>query len=506
MRSRSQRSTLAAAVAFAGMLGAASASAGTLDVAPEATWSGDFGLALGLGDTDPAYVETDTPDDEVRYVVRFYFNADALSLSPGASLVLFRGLSEALAPIVTVRLQSDGGSGRELVYTAKTDAAETSTPDITVGSGWHLLELDWAAAAGPGANDGSLHTRLDDAPTAGLDLLDNDQSTIGVARWGAVAVAAAPSGTHVARRLRVASHRADRTDPGRVARPRRQWSAGAPHRRPTLPALFVRFHRRRADHRTLSAAAVGTAPPPRSSRGWWRCRRCSTSTTTARSMPLTDGLLVLRFLFGFTGTTLTSGAIGGGAARSTPVRWRPISTHWSRSGGPSMRRLTLITTGGTIEKVYDEGSGALVNRASQVRRMLAELRLEDTEISVLELMSKDSLEMSDADRRRILDAARLAGAEERDADGAGIVILHGTDTLAATGELLHRELRDVAVPIVLTGAIRPFEMKRSDALQNLTEALFATAVLGPGVYLVAHGRVLPFPGVRKDHATGTFVG
>ena len=61
------------------------------------------------------------------------------------------------------------------------------------------------------------------------------------------------------------------------------------------------------------------------------------------------------------------------------------------------------------------------------------------------------------------------------------------------------------MPIVLTGAIRPFEMKRSDALQNLTEALFAAAVLGPGVYVVAHGRALPFPGVRKDHGTGTFV-
>ena len=35
--------------------------------------------------------------------------------------------------------------------------------------------------------------------------------------------------------------------------------------------------------------------------------------------PLTDGLLVLRFLFGFTGATLTNGAIGGGAARSTPA-------------------------------------------------------------------------------------------------------------------------------------------------------------------------------------------
>ena len=85
------------------------------------------------------------------------------------------------------------------------------------------------------------------------------------------------------------------------------------------------------------------------------------------------------------------------------------------------------------------------------------------------------------------------------------MILHGTDTLADTGALLQRELTKVAVPVVLTGAMRPFEMKQSDALQNLTEALFATGVLAPGVYVVAHGRALPFPGVRKDHASGTFI-
>jgi L-asparaginase len=53
--------------------------------------------------------------------------------------------------------------------------------------------------------------------------------------------------------------------------------------------------------------------------------------------------------------------------------------------------------------------------------------------------------------------------------------------------------------------MRPFEMKESDALQNLTEALFATGALPPGVFAVAHGRALRFPGVRKDAERGTFV-
>jgi L-asparaginase len=170
-----------------------------------------------------------------------------------------------------------------------------------------------------------------------------------------------------------------------------------------------------------------------------------------------------------------------------------------------VRKITLITTGGTIEKTYDEHSGELANRQSIVRRMLAELRLEETAVNIFELLSKDSLEMTDADRTRIVEAARLAGGDQADAGTGGVVILHGTDTLAQTGEKLCAEIPEPRVPIVLTGAMRPFEMKSSDALQNLTEAIFATGILSPGVYCVAHGRALAFPSVRKDVERGTFV-
>ncbi len=166
-------------------------------------------------------------------------------------------------------------------------------------------------------------------------------------------------------------------------------------------------------------------------------------------------------------------------------------------------RICLITTGGTIEKVYDEHTGELVNRRSIVRRMLSELRLEGVETEIVELMSKDSLDMVEADRERVVEAVRAALAE--DPRPAGVVVLHGTDTLAETGERIVAALASPPVPVVLTGAMRPFEMKRSDALQNLTEALFATRALAPGVYCVAHGRALPFPGVRKDRRSGTFV-
>ena len=173
-----------------------------------------------------------------------------------------------------------------------------------------------------------------------------------------------------------------------------------------------------------------------------------------------------------------------------------------------MRRITLISTGGTIEKTYDEHSGSLENRASVVQEMLGLLRLEDTVVNTLQLMQKDSLHLTDADRERIVGAVELiAGPAESPGEGEGVVILHGTDTLSVTGELLHERVAGwLRVPVILTGAMRPFEMKRSDALQNLTESIFAAGVLEPGVWAVAHGRALRFPGVKKDREVGTFRG
>jgi L-asparaginase len=166
-----------------------------------------------------------------------------------------------------------------------------------------------------------------------------------------------------------------------------------------------------------------------------------------------------------------------------------------------MRHIELITTGGTIEKTYDEATGSLSNRGTIVEKMLKRLRLHETTVHVRTLMSKDSLELTDADRQLVVKAVRAAG-ELSD----GVVVLHGTDTLEQTGELLDAKLGErIGIAVVLTGAMRPFEMVRTDALQNLTEALLAAKLMPPGVYVAAHGNVLRFPGVVKDREVGTFV-
>jgi L-asparaginase len=129
------------------------------------------------------------------------------------------------------------------------------------------------------------------------------------------------------------------------------------------------------------------------------------------------------------------------------------------------------------------------------------LRLPDAEIAVTHLMNKDSLEMTDADRDRVLGAVR----EKLGQAPAPIVITHGTDTMVDTGLLLQRSLANLPYPIVLTGAMTPLGFEGSDGLQNLTESLLAARVLAPGVYVVMHNQVFPVDQVRKDRELARFV-
>lgn len=161
--------------------------------------------------------------------------------------------------------------------------------------------------------------------------------------------------------------------------------------------------------------------------------------------------------------------------------------------------MALISTGGTIEKTYDELEGVLVNEVSNLDFMLSGLVLNGVELTRIPLMNKDSSTMSDTDHELI---AETAGVMAKQYDG--VVIVHGTDTLQRTGECI-AERAEARVPIVLTGAMRPFEMRSTDAMQNVTEALVAVQLAKPGVYVAMHNQVLAFPGVVKDRRRGTFV-
>ena len=163
------------------------------------------------------------------------------------------------------------------------------------------------------------------------------------------------------------------------------------------------------------------------------------------------------------------------------------------------RRIALISTGGTIEKTYDELEGVLHNEVSTLDVLLASLVLRGVEVVRVPLMNKDSLEMTERDHELIADTAHtMARAHD------GVIIVHGTDRLSVTGDcIVAKGVPDNA--IILTGAMRPYELRHTDAVQNMTEALLAVQCLSAGVYAVMHNQILKFPGVVKDRERGCFV-
>ncbi len=164
------------------------------------------------------------------------------------------------------------------------------------------------------------------------------------------------------------------------------------------------------------------------------------------------------------------------------------------------RKIHIVTTGGTIEKTYDESDGTLFNRETVIKNKLNEkLRLPYTEIIVNSVMAMDSLDMQRSDRELI--AKKI---EELALKGDPIVVLHGTDTMQQTAEVVKEKFLSPQVPIVFTGAMKPLGFDDSDALQNVTEALFCAQFINPGVYISFHNRLYNVPGVRKNKKLGTF--
>lgn len=168
----------------------------------------------------------------------------------------------------------------------------------------------------------------------------------------------------------------------------------------------------------------------------------------------------------------------------------------------SVFRLTVLATGGTIEKTYDAHEGRLCLDEPVMEALCARLCHPDVEISIVRVMSLDSLEMGPAERETVVAAARRV-IEHHAADA--IVVTHGTDTLSATASALAAAWPTPPLPVVLTGSMRPFRVADSDALQNMAQAIMAARLVTPGVYGVMHGRVIPAGRIVKDYERLTFV-
>lgn len=151
-------------------------------------------------------------------------------------------------------------------------------------------------------------------------------------------------------------------------------------------------------------------------------------------------------------------------------------------------KIKLLTVGGTIDKVYfDKKSTYQVGRPT-AGDILSEANV-GFEYQCEEVLAKDSLDMTDDDRRLVLK--RVQADTNRH-----IIITHGTDTMVETARYIEGKVGDKIV--VLTGALQPARFKTSDAVFNIGCAVAAVQALPPGVYIVMNGRIWKPGNVRKN--------
>ncbi|RYG74985.1 asparaginase [bacterium] len=154
----------------------------------------------------------------------------------------------------------------------------------------------------------------------------------------------------------------------------------------------------------------------------------------------------------------------------------------------------VVTTGGTIDKQYFDATSEYQIRDSLVPRLLAIARVTQP-FHCVELLHKDSLDLTDADRALIVETVRQSPSTR-------VVVTHGTDTMTATA----RELATVTGrTIVLTGALAPARFQESDAAFNLGMAFATAQSAPPGVYITMNGTVFAAGEVMKDRAHQRFV-
>jgi L-asparaginase len=158
-----------------------------------------------------------------------------------------------------------------------------------------------------------------------------------------------------------------------------------------------------------------------------------------------------------------------------------------------MDDLLVVTTGGTIDKVYFDDKSDYQVGEPQIGHILQELGVA-FRFRVIPLLRKDSLHIDAADRELL----RTTIASQ---DARHVLVTHGTDTMVETAHVL------ASIPdkvIVLTGALNPARFRGSDAEFNIGTAVGAVQSLPAGVYIAMNGRVWDPAKVRKNVAANRF--
>lgn len=159
-------------------------------------------------------------------------------------------------------------------------------------------------------------------------------------------------------------------------------------------------------------------------------------------------------------------------------------------------KILFIQTGGTIDKDYPRlTKGYAFEITTPAIQRILEVNQPGFDFEILPLLQKDSLDLTDGDRDKILEACLHTNIDK-------IVITHGTDTMIDTAQRLAVIKNKV---IILTGSMRPERFSDSDAEFNVGVAIGAVNAVNNGIYIAMNGRIYTYNKVKRDMNTGQFV-
>ena len=161
-----------------------------------------------------------------------------------------------------------------------------------------------------------------------------------------------------------------------------------------------------------------------------------------------------------------------------------------------MKKILLMSTGGTFNKVYNPITGDLeIDQNSDALKEIASKW--QCEFEILNIIGKDSLEITTKDRMELLVTITETDVED-------IIIVHGTDTIDMTAAYLADA--EIKKNIILTGAMVPYSIDPVEATANLAAAYGYLLNLSEyGIYISMHGIITPHYKIKKDRVQGKFI-
>ncbi|MBQ1281401.1 MAG: asparaginase [Oscillospiraceae bacterium] len=146
------------------------------------------------------------------------------------------------------------------------------------------------------------------------------------------------------------------------------------------------------------------------------------------------------------------------------------------------KKILLLSTGGTIAAVPTEQGLQPAQTGEDLITVLGSLPYD---ITIRDILSLDSTNIQPEEWQYI---ARCVYEMRSGYDG--IVITHGTDTMAYTASMLTFMLQGIELPVILTGSQLPMTNPLSDAPYNLRCALEMAASGIPGIFIAFDRKIL----------------